>query len=203
MSTQGSKFPSTPSPQFQSQISALHGESAARSTTGDHLFKARSGFAQVKPEAEEKYGSFATQIIIFVYLCPKFGLTLDVLVNVVMQLCSHTSVAVEQPANPLPRAQFFLQASSNVVTGVPVAPPAAEVPPVEIAPPVVAEPPAAGAPPVALVPPVAKVPPAVALVPPVAVALVPPVAVALVPPVAAAPPGGDPVPLLLLPQDQT
>jgi hypothetical protein len=142
MSTQGSIFPVVPSVQFQSQICCLHGESVEGSTTGDHLFKARSGFAQVKLEAEAKFGSVATQTIISVYIRPKSGLTLDVLSNVVMQLCSHTVVVVEQPANPLPRAQFFAQAWANVIVDVPVAPPAAE-PPVEIAPPVVAEPPVA------------------------------------------------------------
>ena len=66
-STQGSIFPVVPSVQFQSQMSCLHGESVEGSTTGDHLFKARSGFAQVKPADESKNGSVATQTIINVY----------------------------------------------------------------------------------------------------------------------------------------
>ncbi|HJX53763.1 MAG TPA: hypothetical protein VJ801_13435, partial [Polyangia bacterium] len=123
------------------------------------MFKARSGFAQTKSEDEVKL--VATQIIISLYIRPKSGLTANVLWNVVMQLCSHTAVVVEQVSNPLARAQFFVQAWANVISDVPVAPPAAVSPPVEIAPPVVAEPPALGAPPVVGVPPVAGVPPVV------------------------------------------
>jgi hypothetical protein len=83
------------------------------------LFKARSGFAQVKPADVAKYGSFATQTIMFVYCVPKSALIADVLSNVVMQLCSHTASVVEQPVNPLARQQFLAQASANVVMGVP------------------------------------------------------------------------------------
>ena len=177
MSTQGSIFPSVASSQFQLQMSCSQSESGP----GDHLFKARSGFAQTKSADEANFGLVATQIIMSVYCRPRSALTADVLSNVAMQLCSHTVVVVEQVANPLARAQFFEQAWANVIGDVPVVPPAAEAPPVDIAPPVVAEPPTARVPPVALVPPVAKVPLAVALVPPVAEALpavvVPPVAV--------------------------
>jgi hypothetical protein len=154
------------------------------------------------------------QTIISVYCRPKSGLTLDVLTNVVMQLCTHTSYVVEQPSNPAPREQFLAQASANVIVivDVPVAPPAAGIPPLdETVPPVVAEPPAAEAPPVALVPPEANAPPDVALVPPVAEAPpaleAPPAEVA--PPAAEAPPAVlvvppvDVSPVLLLPQDQT
>ena len=195
MSTQGSMFPCVASPQFQSQASSLHGVLAGRSTTGDHKFKGEFGFAHLKPADVAKNGSFATQTIITVYCRPKSGLTLDVLSNVVMQLCTHTSVVVEQVSNPLARAQFFAQAWASVIVDVPVPPPAAVSPPLEVAPPVVAEPPAAEAPPVALLPPVAEAPPAVALVPPVAeappAAVVPPVdgrPPPVLPPVAEAPP---------------
>jgi hypothetical protein len=153
MSTQGSIFPCVASPQFQSQICCSHVESGP----GDHKFKGEFGFAQTKPSAELNIGSLATQIIITLYIRPKSALTADVLSNVVMQLCSHTAVVVVQSANPLARAQFFLQASSNVATGVPVAPPAAD-------------PPVAEAPPAVVVPPVAEVlpvlPPVAAVVPP-------------------------------------
>lgn len=100
---------------------------------GDHKFKGEFGFAQTKSADEEKAGSVATQTIIAVYCFPKSGLTLDVLVNVVMQLCSHTVSVVEQPANPLARQQLCAQAWANVVIGVaaaPQAPPVALVPPV-------------------------------------------------------------------------
>jgi hypothetical protein len=199
-----------------------------KSTTGDHLFKARSGFAQTKSADEVKL--VAMQIIIAVYCVPKYGWIALVLLYVVMQFCSHSVVVVEQAGNPLARAQFLAQASANVIADVPVDPPATEAPPVEIAPPVVSEPPAAEAPPVSLVPPVAKTPPAVALAPPVAEAppaivvppdappavVVPPVAplvaealpAVVAPPVAEAPPAPvvppvDVAPVLRpLPQDQ-
>jgi hypothetical protein len=218
MSTQGSIFPCVASLQFHSQASSLHGVSAERSTTGDHKFKGEFGFAHLKPADVAKNGSFATQTIITVYCRPKSGLTADVLSNVVMQLCTHTSVVVEQVSNPLARAQFFAQAWASVIVDVPVPPPAAVSPPLEVAPPVVAEPPAAEAPPVALLPPVAEAPPAVALVPPVAeappAAVVPPVdgrPPPVLPPVAEAPPAAPVVPpvgfgniwLSLLLQDQT
>jgi hypothetical protein len=168
ISTQGSKFPSVLSLQFQSQISCLHGEIRLASTTGDHLFKARSGFAQVKPADVAKAGSFATQTIMTVYCRPKSALTAYVLSYVLTQLCSHTASVVEQVANPLARAQLCAQAWANGVIGVAAAPPAAETPPVEIAPPVVAEPPGAGTPPTLEPPTPAEVPP-VPPVPPVAV----------------------------------
>jgi hypothetical protein len=183
MSTQGSKFPSVPSLQFQSQISVLHGDITLASTTGDHLFKARSGFAQVKPADVAKAGSLATQTIMTVYCFPKSALTAYVLSYVFIQLCSHTASVVEQRANPLARAQLCAQAWANVVIGLAVAPPAAEAPPVAIAPPVVAEPPAAEAPPTLEPPAPAEVPP-VPPVPPVAVR--PPVLV--VPPTLVVPP---------------
>jgi len=118
-------------------------------------------------KSAEEVNLVAMQTIIAVYIRPKSGLTADVLSYVDMQLCSHTVVVVEQVANPLARAQLFVQASANVIADVPVAPPVAGAPPVEIAPPVVAKPPAAGAPPVAPMPAVAEALPAVALVPPV------------------------------------
>ena len=99
MSTQGSKFPSVPSLQFQSQISCLHGDIVLASTTGDHLVKARSGFAQVKPADVAKAGSFATQTIMTVYCRPNSALTAYVLSYVVRQLCWHTSIVVEQVSN--------------------------------------------------------------------------------------------------------
>ena len=206
MSTQGSIFPSVASSQFQLQMSCSQSESGP----GDHLFKARSGFAQTKSADEVKL--VAMQIIMAMYCGPKSGSIRDVLSYVVMQLCSHSVVVVEQVGNPLARVQFFAQASANVIADFPVAPPAAGTPSVEIAPPVVAEPPAAGAPPVALVPPVAKVPPAVALVPPVAEPPPTPEAppAVVVPPVAEAPPVPvvPPVDVALVlrplpPQDQT
>jgi hypothetical protein len=198
-------------------MSCSQGESVEGPTTGDHLFKGASGgvgLAQTKSADEVKL--VAMQIIMAVYCPPKSSLNLGpsalVFSYVVMQFCSHSVVVVEQVGNPLARAQFFEQASANVIADVPVAPPAAGIPPVETAPPVVAEPPAVGAPPVALVPPVAKVPPAVALVPPVAEApptpKAPPAVVVL--PVAEAPPAPvvppvDVAPVLrpLPPQDQT
>jgi hypothetical protein len=67
------------------------------SPPGDHKFKGEFGFAQTKAADEEKPGSVATQIIIFVYCLPKSALTADVLSNVFMQLCTHTSCVVEQP----------------------------------------------------------------------------------------------------------
>jgi hypothetical protein len=143
MSTQGSMFPYVASLQFQSQMSCSQSESGP----GDHLFKARSGFAQTKSADEANFELLATQTIMFVYIRPKSRLTAEVLSNVVRQLCSHTVVVVEQEPNPLARAQFFAQAWANVIGDVPVVPPAAEAPPVEVAPPVVAEPPAAEAPP--------------------------------------------------------
>jgi hypothetical protein len=145
---------------------------------GDHKFKGEFGFAQTKSADEEKAGSFATQTIITVYCRPKSALIADVLLNVVMQLCTHTSCVLEQPANPLASAQLCAQAWANVVIAVPLVPPAAE-PPVAIEPPVVAEPPAALVPPVAIPPPLAL--PPIAMAPPVDVAPV----------------------LLLLPQEQT
>jgi hypothetical protein len=150
---------------------------------GDHKFKGEFGFAQTKSADEEKAGSFATQTIIVVYCRPKSGLILDVLVNVVMQLCTQTSCVVEQPTNPLARAQLCAQAWANVVIAIPDAPPAAE-PPVDIEPPPVADPPAALAPPDAIPPPPA--------LPPIADAPPP-----VLPPVDVAPE------LLLLPHDQT
>ena len=81
------------------------------------------------------------QIIISLYCRPKSSSIAEVLSNVVMQFCSHSVVVVEQVGNPLASAQFFAQASVNVIADVPVAPPAAGTPPVEIVPPVVAEPP--------------------------------------------------------------
>jgi hypothetical protein len=190
----GSESPG--SPQFQRQMSVSQSEGASGGPSGDHLFKARFGFAQMKPEDEEKYELVAMQTIILVYSVPKDALTADVLTNVIWQFCTHTSIVVEQPVTALPRMQFFAQASASVI----VAPPAPEVPPLESAPPA---PPFAAEPPAAVVPPVAKAPP----VPPVAEA--PPVAE--VPPVADAPPEAPPAapvvppvpPVLLLLQAQT
>lgn len=158
MSTKGSKFPGVPSLQFQSQIICSQSESGP----GDHLFKARSGFAHAKPAEVANFGLFATQTIIAVYWRPKEGLTAEVLSNVVRQLCTHTAIVVEQPVNPLAREQFFAQASANVVMEPPVAPPAPDVPPLEVAPPVPALPlaPPAAAP---VVPPVDGVPGALLL----------------------------------------
>src|SRR5450432_1180141 len=129
----------------------------------------------MKPAAVAKYGLVAIQTIIVVYKRPKDGLTADVLSNVVWQFWTHTSIVVEQVANPLPREQFFVQAWANVS----VDPPAPEVPPLETAPPappVATEPAAPLVPPVADAPPVAEAPPAppVAEAPPVA-PVVPPV----------------------------
>ena len=152
MSTKGSKFPVVPSLQFQSQIICSQSESGP----GDHLFKARSGFAHTKPADVANFGLFATQIIIAVYWRPKDGLTADVLSYVVRQLCTHTAIVVEQPVKPLAREQFFVQASANVVMVPPVAASAPEVPPAEVAPPVPGLP---FAPPEApVVPPVPAVP---------------------------------------------
>ena len=136
MSTKGSKLPGVPSLQFQSQMSCSQSESGP----GDHLFKARSGFAHTKPADVANFGLFATQIIIAVYWRPKATLTADVLSKVTRQLCTHAAIVVEQPVNPLAREQFFVQASTNVVMEAPVAPPAPEVPPLEVAPPVPALP---------------------------------------------------------------
>lgn len=137
------------------------------------MFRARSGFAQTKPDDVENAGLFATQIIIFVYCRPRDALTAEVLSNVVRQLCSHTVVVVEQVANPLARAQFFLQAAASVVI-VPVAPPAPEppvgvVPPEALEPPVAAPPPVPDLPPPPGLPPVPELPPVAPLVPPVEV----------------------------------
>ena len=189
MVTQGSKFPAVASLQFQSQISCLHGERVLASTRGVHLFKARSGFAQVKPAEVAKLGSLATQSIMTVYCLPKSVWTAVVLSNVVMQLCTHTSSVVAQVSKLYARAQFFAQASANVVTGVPVAPPAPVAPPTPVAPP------APVAPPVETAPPVFAEPPA-ALAPPVAKAPPAELAIAEAPPVPVAPP------VALLPQDQ-
>jgi hypothetical protein len=185
MSTQGSIFPSVASSQFQLQMSCSQSESGP----GDHLFKARSGFAQTKSADEANFGLVATQIIMSVYCRPRSALTADVLSNVVMQLCSHTVLVVEQVANPLASAQFFAHAWANVISDVPVVPPAAEAPPVDIAPPVVAEPPVAEAPPVAPPlppPPAPATPAALPTVPPLLPGPLPPVA--LTPPVIAEPP---------------
>jgi hypothetical protein len=69
MSTKGSLFPGVPSSQFQSQMSSSQSESGP----GDHLFKARSGFAQMKSAAEANFGLVAMQIIMAVYRTPKVG----------------------------------------------------------------------------------------------------------------------------------
>jgi hypothetical protein len=45
-------------------------EAVSGGPSGDHLFKARFGFAQMKPEAVAKYGSVAIQTIIDVYKRP-------------------------------------------------------------------------------------------------------------------------------------
>jgi hypothetical protein len=150
--------------------------SQSESGPGDHLFKARSGFAQTKSAAVANFELFAMQIIIIVYCRPKEGLTADVLSNVVMQLCSHTVVVVEHVSNPLARAQFFLQASANVSVDIPPAPPAADEPPVALAPPVAEAPPP---PPVALAPPPGAPAPPVAEAPPLPVAGTPPAALSL------------------------
>ena len=154
MSTKGSIFPVVPSMQFQSQMSCSQSESGP----GDHLFKARSGFAQTKAADEANFGLVATQTIIAVYCRPKSGLTLDVLSNVVRQFCSHTAGVVEQVSNPLASAQFFAQAWANVSV-VPVVPPAAEAPPVALVPPVAEAPPLPPVAEVAPPPPVAEAPP--------------------------------------------
>src|SRR5450432_732068 len=154
----------------------------------------------MKPAAVAKYGLVAIQTIIVVYKRPKDGLTADVLSNVVWQFWTHTSIVVEQVANPLPREQFFVQAWANVS----VDPPAPEVPPLETAPPA---PPVAVEPPAALVPPVAEAPPTppVAEAPPAPPAAeappAPPVAEAL--PAAPVVPPAAPVLLLPLLQEQT
>jgi outer membrane biosynthesis protein TonB len=167
----------------------------------------------------------ATQTIISVYRVPKLGLILEVLVNVVMQSCTHTSVVLLQVAAPFisftpmaAREQFFVQASIRLRVAPPDppvpeeppedappedAPPDPDAPPV---PPVPAEAPAAPAEPAAEAPAV-PVPPVAAPPPPVAEAPPPPVAGAL-PPIAEAPPvaGETPVaagpPLLLQAQTQ-
>jgi hypothetical protein len=159
MSIQGSKFPVVPSPQFQRQMICSQSESGP----GDHLFMARSGFAQTKSVTEANFELVAMQIIICVYCRPKAALTAAVLSNVVRQLCSHTLVVVEQVSNPLARAQFFLQASANVIVDIPAVPPAADPPPVPLAPPVAKAPP----------------PPPVAEAPPLPVAGLPPAALSL------------------------
>jgi hypothetical protein len=157
MSTKGSIFPVVPSMQFQSQMSCSQSESGP----GDHLFKARSGFAQTKSAGEANFGLVATHTIIAVYCRPRSGLTLDVLSNVVKQFCSHTAGVVEQVSNPLARAQFFAQAWAKVSV-VPVVPPAPEAPPVALVPPVAEAP---SLPPVAEAPPLPPVAPALSLLP--------------------------------------
>jgi len=98
MSTKGSISPCVASLQFQRQMASSHVELGFTSSpAGDHKFKGEFGFAQTKSADELKLGSVATQTIIAVYCLPKSALTLDVLVNVVMQLCTHTSCVVEQP----------------------------------------------------------------------------------------------------------
>jgi len=139
----GSKFPVVPSPQFQRQMICSQSESGP----GDHLFKARSGLAQTKSADVVNFELVATQTIIWVYCRPKVALTADVLSNVFRQLCTHTSIVVEQPSRPLAREQFFVQASAS--DRVPPAPPVAESPPVPTAPPEAEEPPLETAPPVA------------------------------------------------------
>ena len=102
MSTQGSVTPCSAASQFQLQMSSSHVELGFTSSpAGDHKFKGESGFAQMKSADELKLGSVATQTIIVVYCFPKSGLRRDVLSNVVMQLCTHTSCVVEQVGNPL------------------------------------------------------------------------------------------------------
>lgn len=139
---------------------------------------------------------------------------MEVLVNVVMQFCTHTSAVELQVAmafisfTPIAASeQFFVQACINVrapppdppvpeapPADDPLAPPVPEIPPADdpLAPPV-AEPPVPEAPPAGLVPPVAEAPP-----PPVGEALLPPVAE--VPPVAGGLAAG--LPLLLQAQTQ-
>jgi hypothetical protein len=82
-------------------MSSSHVELGTTSSpAGDHKFKGEFGFAQTKSADELKLGSVATQTIIVVYCFPKSGLRADVLSNVVMQLCTHTSCVVEQVADP-------------------------------------------------------------------------------------------------------
>jgi len=101
MSTKGSVTPCVAPSQFQPQMSSSHVEFGTTSSpAGDHKFKGEFGLAQMKSVDEEKAGSVATQTIILVYCFPKSGLRADVLSNVVMQLCTHTSCVLEQVGDP-------------------------------------------------------------------------------------------------------
>jgi hypothetical protein len=101
MSTKGSVTPCSAPSQFQPQMSSSHVEFGTTSSpAGDHKFKGEFGFAQMKSADELKLGSVATQTIILVYCFPKSGLRRDVLSNVVMQLCTHTSCVLEQVGDP-------------------------------------------------------------------------------------------------------
>ena len=149
MSMNGSKFPVVPSLQFQSQMS----DSQSESGPGDHLFKARSGFAHTKASADENFEFVAMQIIMFVYFVPSTALMAAVLSRVFMQLWTQTSIVVEHPVNPAARLQLWVQASIKLSVGAPPAPPV----------PVWADPPVA-----AVWPPVDPVvPPVEPVVPPV------------------------------------
>ena len=59
------------------------GVSQSESGPGDHLFKARFGFAQMKPAAELNCELVAMHTIIVVYCRPRAALTADVLMNVI------------------------------------------------------------------------------------------------------------------------
>jgi hypothetical protein len=87
------------SSQFQRQMAVSQFEAAALGgPLGDHLFKARVGFGQMKPEDVAKYGSVAMHTIIFVYTVPK--LMAELLTNPIWQFWTHTSIVVEQPTPP-------------------------------------------------------------------------------------------------------